>query len=162
MSNLVQEIFNGILAGDHKLVPAKVSEALTNGIAITTILNDGMIAAMTEVGQRFECGTVFVPEMMIAARAMKEGMAVIKPHLKDSNVKPLGRVIIGTVNRIDQRRRSWQQVERCRVSLNLCHTLCGRTRDNHKLDRQRAIGFVTSSRSNEKVEGRSIVDHNGG
>src|SRR5512133_1322074 len=56
-----------------------------------------MIAAMSEVGNRFEAGEYYVPEMLIAARAMKEGLEILKPHLREANVKPAGRVAAGTV-----------------------------------------------------------------
>lgn len=76
---------------------AKALEALDKGINPADILNDGMIAAMTEVGRRFEEGEYYLPEMLISARAMQSGLAVIKPHLVAAEVKSAGKVVIGTV-----------------------------------------------------------------
>ena len=97
MEPLVKEIHVDILDGQHKAVETKVQEALDSGVDPRIILNEGMIAAMAEVGRLFEAGEYFVPEMLIAARAMKAGLAIIKPCLAQANVKATGRVAIGTV-----------------------------------------------------------------
>jgi 5-methyltetrahydrofolate--homocysteine methyltransferase len=96
MEPLVNEIFSNILDGQHKVIEAKVQEALDSGIDPKVILDEGMIAAMAEVGRLFEAGEYFVPEMLIAARAMKAGLAILKPHLVQANVKSTGKVVIGT------------------------------------------------------------------
>lgn len=93
----LDELFEGILDGDMGATPSNVQTALDAGIAPNVVLNDGMIAAMSEVGQLFEEGEYFVPEMLISARAMQAGLAVLKPHLVASGVDPLGTVIVGTV-----------------------------------------------------------------
>ena len=80
MNPIVQAIFTGVLEGNAELVRQKVPEALATGVAPATILNKGMIAAMAEVGRLFEAGEYFVPEMLIAARAMKTGTEILKPH----------------------------------------------------------------------------------
>ncbi len=67
-----------------------VEQALEAGLDPNVILQEGMIAAMKEVGRRFEEGDYFVPEMLIAARAMQSGLAMLKPHLVDSDIKPAG------------------------------------------------------------------------
>ena len=97
MEPLVNEIFSNILDGQHKVVEAKVQEALDSGIDPKVILDEGMIAAMAEVGRLFEAGEYFVLEMLIAARAMKAGLAILKPHLVQANVKSTGKVVIGTI-----------------------------------------------------------------
>jgi 5-methyltetrahydrofolate--homocysteine methyltransferase len=97
MDTLLQAIFDGILDGQQKIVTENVQAAIEAGLPPSQILNEGMIAAMAEVGQRFECGDYFVPEMLIAARAMQAGLAVLKPHLKESGVPSAGKVVIGTV-----------------------------------------------------------------
>ncbi len=79
------------------MVQQKVTAALDGNIDPTIILNDGMIAAMAEVGHRFENGDYFVPEMLIAARAMQTGMTILKPKLQQADVKAIGTVVIGTV-----------------------------------------------------------------
>ncbi|HWQ83226.1 MAG TPA: corrinoid protein [Anaerolineales bacterium] len=97
MEALVQEIYTHVMEGQSEPVKVKVQAALEAGIPAPVILNEGMIAAMAEVGRLFEEGEYFVPEMLIAARAMQAGLALLKPHLADSDVKVAGRVVIGTV-----------------------------------------------------------------
>ena len=97
MNETMQAIFDGILDGDRDIVRGQVTEALSAGMPPATILNESMIAAMAEVGRRFEIGEYFVPEMLIAARAMKEGLAILKPRLLEAKVEPIGRVVLGTV-----------------------------------------------------------------
>lgn len=70
---------------------------MDTGVSAEAILNDGMVAAMAEVGRLFEEGEYFVPEMLIAAKAMQAGMAVLKPHLIEANVQSRGKVAAGTV-----------------------------------------------------------------
>jgi 5-methyltetrahydrofolate--homocysteine methyltransferase len=74
-----------------------VKEALEEGVSSKEILNDGLIAGMEVVGRRFKANEVYVPEVLIAARAMKAGMEQIKPLLAESGVEPVGTFIIGTV-----------------------------------------------------------------
>ena len=97
MNPTLETIFSGIIDGDKELVQANVQLALEDGIDPAAILNQGMIAAMAEVGRRFEEGDNFVPEMLIAARAMQSGLALLKPALQQADVPPAGTVIIGTV-----------------------------------------------------------------
>src|SRR3972149_6381208 len=97
MEQIIKEIYDGILEGQHKAVEAKVKAALEGGVNPKTLLDEGMIAAMAEVGRLFEIGEYYVPEMLIAARAMQHGLAVLKPHLKEANVQSAGKVPIGTV-----------------------------------------------------------------
>ena len=97
MNEELDNLFEGILDGDMGSTPANVQVALDAGIAPNIILNEGMIAAMSEVGELFEEGEYFVPEMLISARAMQAGLAVLKPHLVASGVDPLGTVVVGTV-----------------------------------------------------------------
>jgi len=95
------EILNQISAllqrGKAKDVKALVSQAIEEGIPASTILNDGLLAGMNVVGQRFKNNEIFVPEVLIAARAMNMGAALLKPLLADEGVKAAGRVCIGTV-----------------------------------------------------------------
>ncbi len=93
----LEDLRQSIIEGDMKSTTSLVESALADGLEPGTILNDGMIAAMTEVGRRFEEGEYFVPEMLIAARAMQAGLKILKPKLVDSGTKPLGTVAIGTV-----------------------------------------------------------------
>ena len=95
------EVLNQISAllqrGKAKDVKALVSQAIEEGIPASTILNDGLLAGMNVVGQRFKNNEIFVPEVLIAARAMNMGAALLKPLLADEGVKAAGRVCIGTV-----------------------------------------------------------------
>ncbi|MCJ7583520.1 MAG: B12-binding domain-containing protein, partial [Anaerolineales bacterium] len=97
MEPILQEIYQGILDGQHREVEAKVQAALQAGLNPKSILDEGMIAAMAEVGQLFESGEFYVPEMLVSARAMQTGLAVLKPHLKEANLQSAGKVAIGTV-----------------------------------------------------------------
>ncbi len=97
MENKLEVIRTGIMDGDMHLVQDTVNAALAEGISAPEILNEGLIKAMAEVGRLFEEGEYFVPEMLIAARAMKAGLAILKPKLIDADVKPVGKVAAGTV-----------------------------------------------------------------
>jgi 5-methyltetrahydrofolate--homocysteine methyltransferase len=97
MDPIIREIYDAILAGHSKVVEAKVPAALAARLAPKQILEEGMIAAMAEVGHLFEQGEYFVPEMLIAARAMQTGLALLKPGLKAGNIQSVGRVAIGSV-----------------------------------------------------------------
>ncbi len=79
-----------------RLYPA-LQAAIDAGLPPGDILNDGMVAAMAEVGRLFEEGEYFVPEMLIAARAMQSGLALLKPHLIEADIESAGTVAIGTV-----------------------------------------------------------------
>jgi 5-methyltetrahydrofolate--homocysteine methyltransferase len=97
MNEKLSALYNAILEGDITGTKDGVQLALDAGLEPGTILADGMIAAMKEVGRLFEEGDYFVPEMLIAARAMQAGLGLLKPYLLNSNVKSAGRVAIGTV-----------------------------------------------------------------
>lgn len=97
MEEVLKKLFDAVLEGDLEGVKVNVEAALYARIDPSMILNDGMIAAMREVGCRFEQGEYYVPEMLIAARAMRSGTMILKPHLQKRDVKPRGKVVIGTV-----------------------------------------------------------------
>jgi len=97
MENVLEIIREGIMEGDMALTQEKVQEAVDAGIAPGDILQTGLIEAMAEVGKLFEEGEYFVPEMLIAARAMKAGLAILKPLLVEADVQPVGKVAAGTV-----------------------------------------------------------------
>lgn len=94
---IVQEMFEAILGFNESRVISLTEQALAKGIAVDTILNDGLIAAMDTVGERFSTGDLFVPEMLMAAQAMKGGMNILAPLLASDNAGAKGTVIIGTV-----------------------------------------------------------------
>lgn len=93
----IQEVYDLVLKGRSKLIGKAVQDALDAGCDPTEILNQGMIAAMDEVGAGFKRGEVFVPEMLIAAKAMKTGVEILGPHLASGVAGAAGKVIIGTV-----------------------------------------------------------------
>ncbi len=97
MTETLEQIFQGVLSGDQHAVRENVQRALDAGVAPDRILHHGMIPAMAEVGERFEAGEYFVPEMLVAARAMKNGLEILKPRLVEANVEPIARAVIGTV-----------------------------------------------------------------
>lgn len=95
--SLIEEIRQAVIEGQAKVVVPKVEQALSDGLAPDQILNEGLISAMAEVGQLFEDGEFFVPEMLIAARAMSAALEVLKPLLVEQGIEPIGKVAIGTV-----------------------------------------------------------------
>ncbi len=97
MEPVIKEIYTNVMEGEADAVKEKVQAALDAGVSASIILNEGMIAAMGEVGHLFEQGEYFVPEMLIAARAMQTGLALLKPFLKEADVQSAGKVVIGTV-----------------------------------------------------------------
>ena len=97
MEPIVKEIYTNVMEGQVNAVKENVQSAIDAGIPVSDILNEGMIAAMAEVGHLFEEGECFVPEMLVAARAMQTGMALLKPYLKNAEVKSAGKVAVGTV-----------------------------------------------------------------
>jgi 5-methyltetrahydrofolate--homocysteine methyltransferase len=92
-----QEIYQAVLDGDLELTKEKVQAALSAGMTASDILQNGLIAAMGEVGRLFEEGECFVPEMLVSARAMQAGLEILKPLLAQAGVEPVGRAIVGTV-----------------------------------------------------------------
>jgi 5-methyltetrahydrofolate--homocysteine methyltransferase len=93
----LKTIYESVIEGDAASVQSGVNAALAAGMAPEVILNQALIAAMEEVGKRFEEGEFFVPEMLIAARAMQSGLSLLKPQLAAGGVKAAGKVAIGTV-----------------------------------------------------------------
>ncbi|MDX1429933.1 MAG: corrinoid protein [Rhodothermales bacterium] len=97
MTTLLKELYDATVEGDRETVRTRVAQAIEAGEEPGVILNQGLIAAMTEVGARFERSEFYVPEMLIAARAMQAGVAVLQPHLVAADVKKAGTVLAGTV-----------------------------------------------------------------
>ena len=93
----IQKIAQAVEAGKAKIVTGLVQEALDEGFAPMDILNQGLIDAMGVIGEKFKNNEIFVPEMLVAARAMKKGVEVVKPHLGDGSAAVKGKLIIGTV-----------------------------------------------------------------
>ena len=93
----IQDIFNAVLAFDEATVKAKTQAELDAGTDLGRILNEGLIQAMDDVGEKFSAGDLFVPEMLMAAQAMKGGLEIIKPLLTAGQSSSKGTVVIGTV-----------------------------------------------------------------
>ena len=93
----IQEVAEAVEKGKAKLAGGLVQEALDEGCDPVEILNQGMIDAMGVVGEKFKNNEIFVPEMLVAARAMKKGVEVLKPHLASGGTGTAGKMILGTV-----------------------------------------------------------------
>ena len=96
-SKNLHDLYEAILTGDADKSVDITRSALQAGIDPQQLVNEHMIPAMDEAGRRFEIDEFFVPELLIAARAMKGAMELIRPLLAEQGVEPVGRVVIGTV-----------------------------------------------------------------
>lgn len=94
---IIEDIYSAVLRGKRKEVAPLVQQALDEGLGAEEILNEGLVAAMSEIGERFSRNEAFVPEMLVAARAMSAGTEVLKPHLAEAGAEPVGKAVIGTV-----------------------------------------------------------------
>jgi 5-methyltetrahydrofolate--homocysteine methyltransferase len=95
--SLLEDLRKSVIDGDQNATQELVHKALVEAIPPEKILKEGLISAMSEVGRLFEIGEFYVPEMLISARAMKSGLAILRPQLAAANIKAVGRVVIGTV-----------------------------------------------------------------
>ncbi len=88
---------DAIIKGDQSSAVKLTHEAIDAGVSPAEILNNGLVAGMAIIGERFKKNEVYIPEVLIAARAMKSAMEVLQPKLTETGVKPIGTVVIGTV-----------------------------------------------------------------
>jgi len=95
---VMDDIRSAGISGDMAGAKNMMERALADGANPTELLNSALISAMTEVGERFEHKDLFLPEMLIAARAMKGALAVLEPHLQVADVQPVGRILLATVS----------------------------------------------------------------
>lgn len=93
----LSQLYETVLNGDSKGARAVTQEALDRGVEPLKLVQEFMVPAMDEVGRRFECNEFFVPELLLAARAMKGALELIRPKLAASGAKSAGRVAVGTV-----------------------------------------------------------------
>ena len=93
----IQEIDQLIQQGRGKKVCETIQAAMDEGISAADILREGMLPAMSAIGEKFKNNEVFVPEVLVAARAMNMGMALLKPYMADCGIEPAGTAVIGTV-----------------------------------------------------------------
>ena len=97
MAEILDQIAKELFAGNAKAVAELTQEALSKGFSPQEVLNEGLIKGMNEVGVKFKANEIYVPEVLIAARAMKAGMEILKPKLAETGVEPVGKMVIGTV-----------------------------------------------------------------
>jgi 5-methyltetrahydrofolate--homocysteine methyltransferase len=97
MDSKISELNQFVIDGQRDKVQEAVEELLNNGSPPEKILDEGLISAMTVVGNRFEDGDLFVPEMLISARAMQVGLGILRPYLVELGIKASGKIIIGTI-----------------------------------------------------------------
>jgi 5-methyltetrahydrofolate--homocysteine methyltransferase len=97
MDSKLEAIYQAVITGAMAKTADIVQEAIDAEIPANTILQDGLISPMAEIGSMFESGECYVPEMLISAKSMKFGLETLRPELIAADVKPLGRVVIGTV-----------------------------------------------------------------
>ncbi len=95
--SILEDLSQSVINGNMNQTQELVSKAIAENIPAEQILKEGLIRAMAEVGHMFEVGEIFVPEMLIAARAMKSGLTLLRPYLIAANVQAIGKVVIGTV-----------------------------------------------------------------
>lgn len=94
---VLDDVSAAVQAGKRKDVEELVQKAIDEGLSAQDILNGGLLAAMEIIGPKFKNNEIFVPEVLVAARAMNAGTALLKPLLVSSGIKPIGKAIIGTV-----------------------------------------------------------------
>jgi corrinoid protein of di/trimethylamine methyltransferase len=95
--SILNEISENLQKGKSKIVKELVQKALDEGCRPAAILNEGLLHGMNIVGEQFKANEIYVPEVLVAARAMNMGMQILKPHLAEDGVQATGRVCIGTV-----------------------------------------------------------------
>jgi len=93
----MQEVASAVIAGNRKKVQELVEDALKEGVPPEKIINEGLLAGMSVIGERFKKNEIFVPEVLVSARAMQVGMDILKPLLTKSSGVIKGKVVIGTV-----------------------------------------------------------------
>jgi 5-methyltetrahydrofolate--homocysteine methyltransferase len=96
--DLVEQISDGLQRGDHERVVELTRRAVKTGLSAEAILNRGLLAGMDVVGERFGAHEIFLPEVLLAARAMKRGVNVVKPLLAAGDIPNRGTIVLGTVN----------------------------------------------------------------
>ncbi len=95
--NILEELAKNLIEGQKEKVEELTRQALAEGISVTEILNKGLVSGMDVVGERFKQAEMFIPEVLLAAKAMNTGMNILKPLLASSGFQNIGRVILGTV-----------------------------------------------------------------
>lgn len=94
---ILKTLAEAVVAGDAEAAKSKTEEALQKKVSAEDILNQGLISGMNTISEQFKNNEIFIPEVLVAARAMKAGMSIIRPLLAEANVRSQGKVVIGTV-----------------------------------------------------------------
>ncbi len=94
---MLKDIKEALMKGDRETVSRLTKKALDEGLEIKKILDEGLIAGMEIIGAKFKANEIFIPEVLISAKAMHAGMAILEPHFVKCGIKPAGKVVIGTV-----------------------------------------------------------------
>ncbi|RKY87747.1 cobalamin-binding protein [candidate division KSB1 bacterium] len=94
---ILEKLSENLISGQDKIVEKLVQKALNENISANEILQKGLIKGMDVVGEKFKNNEFYIPEVLIAARAMKAGMTLLKPSLVKTGVKPVGKMVIGTI-----------------------------------------------------------------
>ncbi len=97
MSEKIKDLYHAILNGDLESAVSSVEAVLKEEMPASDVLQEGLIAPMSEIGRLFEIGDAFVPEMLISARAMKGALEILRAYLVEADIQPVGKVVIGTV-----------------------------------------------------------------
>ena len=97
MSTILEQIKEAVIGGKHKQIEGLVRTAIDEKVDLNQVINDSLIAAMDTIGNKFGCGEVFVPEMLVSALTMKKALAIIKPLLKGADSRSQAKVLMGTV-----------------------------------------------------------------
>ena len=93
---ILEDLAAEVIKGDAEAAKTLTEEALSKELSAEEILNMGLVAGMDVISEQFKNNEIFIPEVLVAARAMKAGMQIIRPLLAEANVEPLGKIIIGT------------------------------------------------------------------
>ena len=96
-NNVLKDIQDALAKGDRNGVAKLTKEALDKGLSVKVILEDALIKSMNAIGEKFKANEIFIPEVLIAAKAMHAGIAILEPHFTACGIKPAGKVVIGTV-----------------------------------------------------------------
>jgi len=94
---ILKDMQEALMKGDRAAVSTLTRQAIECNVAIKDIMDNGLVAGMEVIGKRFKANEIFIPEVLISAKAMHAGMAILEPHFVKHGIKPLGKVIIGTV-----------------------------------------------------------------
>lgn len=94
---ILKDIKDTLMKGDRIGVAKLTVQALESGISVREIMDSGLMAGMEIIGTKFKANEIFIPEVLIAAKAMHSGIAVLEPHFLKNGIKPIGKVLIGTV-----------------------------------------------------------------